>query len=67
MLLAAVAVGGCATLSTAGMSAECSNLYNACLDGCPKPRQAADPHDAQLDFDTPSCVDACNRNARGCR
>ena len=46
LALAAALLGGCATLNTSNMSPACRDQYNACLDGCPKPRTAPDPHDA---------------------
>ena len=59
-----IALASCAVLNTATMSPFCRDSYNLCLDGCPKPPEI--PHN-DWDTSTPSCVDACNKNAATCK
>lgn len=65
----------CATLDTRSMTSACREQYNACLDGCPStarlpppPPGPGGPSTVSLpgDDESPGCVDACNRQARGC-
>ncbi len=67
--LAALGVAGCATLDTSKMSERCRDIYNACLDGCPKPMRSATPEQSRFDLDmvTPDCVDRCNKDVKLCR
>lgn len=66
-LLALLALtSSCATLNTAGMSAPCRDLYNACLNSCP---QAPAPAPGMLNdwhIDTAQCTDRCNAEAKRC-
>ncbi|QSQ26090.1 hypothetical protein JY651_14680 [Pyxidicoccus parkwayensis] len=69
-------LGGCGTLNTSGMSELCRNEYNSCLDTCQSPTRASNrfpegpasnkPQNTETDFDTPSCVSACNERAKSC-
>lgn len=66
---------GCATLNTSDMTPACRDQYNACLDGCrssrgvpPPPPGPGGSSTVSLpgDDESPGCVDACNRQGRGC-
>jgi hypothetical protein len=61
-LALALGLAACATLSTAGMTPACRQMYNACLNGCPQPNPNM-PADAAM----PACVDECNRQAKACQ
>jgi hypothetical protein len=67
--LAALALGACATLNTAGMSETCRRLYDACLDGCPRAVAPPDGSLASTDWrlDTASCTNSCNEQAPRCQ
>ncbi len=56
---------GCATLNTMGMSPQCRDLYDSCLNGCPKPNNRMGDH-VDLDINTASCTNACNEQAKQC-
>lgn len=61
-----LALASCATLNTVGMTPRCRDEYNACLNGCPKPRQNPNPNQISPDFDTPSCTQECNSASKRC-
>ena len=68
-----LALSGCATLNTAGMSEHCKALYNACLNTCPgaqregrqEPNIRRLPNSAEVD--TAQCVNRCNEQGRACK
>ena len=64
-----LALGGCATLDTLGMSSRCRDSYNACLNTCP---DASTPQPGSLDNqqirpEVAACTFECNERAKACR
>lgn len=67
----------CATLNTAGMSEQCRDLYNACLNRCPQPPRVegsnleslskAPVGGPALDIGTASCTRQCNDDQKSCQ
>lgn len=64
-----LALAGCATLDTLGMSPRCRDEYNACLNGCPDAStpQPGSLGNRQLRPDVASCTFRCNERAQSCR
>ncbi len=70
----------CATLNTSGMSAQCRDLYNACLNSCPQQSRRVAGTDldslskspsaidsgGSLDTETAACTHQCNDSAKAC-
>lgn len=56
-----LALSGCAPLNTLGMSEHCRRLYDACLNGCPRP--PAGTQSSALQFEIAACTRACNERA----
>lgn len=67
-LFAGALLSGCATLNTLGMSEHCANLYNACLNACPKGDVHPPPRRNNMNWqvDVASCTSDCNQQAKNC-
>lgn len=69
--LVLLALSGCATLNTAGMSEHCRRLYDACLNTCPSslpaPPVGTNLTTVSPQFDVASCTNDCNERARACK
>ncbi len=77
-VISLLALCGCATLNTSGMSETCKGLYNACLNSCPQQinrvagtdlnslsrAPVGGPH---LDPGTASCTNGCNEDQKTCK
>jgi hypothetical protein len=59
-------LASCATLNTAGMSAPCRDLYNACLNTCPTANPRVPPSQSSMQIDVAACTNDCNEKARSC-
>ena len=70
-------ISACATLNTSGMSEQCRDLYNACLNSCPQASRRAptsdfdrvsqsSPSGPGLDPGTAKCTNDCNDLAKSC-
>jgi hypothetical protein len=65
-----LALAGCATLNTAGMSEACKRLYDACLNTCPtalSPMNPTSTPNTNLQIDVAACTNDCNDRARRCQ
>ena len=73
-----LALCACATLNTSGMSPQCRDLYNACLNSCPQQLNRVAGSDLEslskapvggpsLDPGTAGFTNRCNENQRSCR
>ncbi len=80
LLGATLLTNACATLNTSGMSAQCRDLYNACLNSCPQQSRrvagtgldslskspSAIDSGGSLDTGTAACTHQCNATAKAC-
>ncbi len=76
-VLLTVVFCGCATLNTAGMSEPCRDVYNACLNRCPRPPRVEGSNldglskspvgGPNLDIGTASCTQKCNDDQKSCK
>lgn len=71
LTVAVALLSGCATIDTSNLSPSCRGQYDACLSSCQSPyqppqRMTPDSNLSQVDTQTPSCVDSCNRKAKSC-
>lgn len=67
-----LALAGCASLNTMGMSESCKRLYDACLNTCPGATKAAQTSsgfrsDPSWQVDVASCTSDCNERGRNCK
>jgi hypothetical protein len=60
------ASASCAPLHLVGKSEHCRKMYDACLNGCPRPAQNTDPYTHELQMDVAQCTLACNEQAKRC-